>query len=148
MNLLIVKQKVERDDKMAINNWTANGRLTKDAELRYSGSGQGILTFTLAVQRDYKDENGDRPADFINCVLFGSSDAEKCRATKLVEYLTKGTQINVTARIQSRNYENNEGMTVYVTEAVIQELQLLGSPQEQQNNRRPGRNTNRQSSRR
>jgi single-strand DNA-binding protein len=117
---------------MALNNWNATGRLTKQAELRYSSEGQGICNFTLAVQRDYKDVNGDRPADFINCVLFGSKDNEKCRATKLVDYLNQGTQVNVTARLQSRSYENQDGFKVYVTEAVVQEIYLLSQPQEKQ----------------
>jgi single-strand DNA-binding protein len=138
---------------MSLNNWNATGRLTKQAELRYSSEGQGICNFTLAVQRDYKDANGDRPADFINCVLFGSKDNEKCRATKLVDYLGQGTQVNVVARLQSRSYENQDGFKVYVTEAVIQEIYLLSQPQnkeenqqqdnQQQNNRNQGnRNQN------
>jgi single-strand DNA-binding protein len=150
---------------MALNNWTANGRLTADSELRYTQNGQGILNFTLAVQRDYKDANGYRPADFINCVLFGSVDQEKCRATKLAEYLNKGTLVNVVARLQSRSYENNDGFKVYVTEAVIEEIYLLGQPQNQQednqqkdnrnqgnnrnqNNRNNNQNNNRQNNRR
>jgi single-strand DNA-binding protein len=138
---------------MALNNWTATGRLTKQAELRITSEGQGICNFTLAVQRDYKDANGDRPADFINCVLFGSKDNEKCRATKLVDYLNQGTQVNVTARLQSRSYENQDGFKVYVTEAVVQEIYLLSQPQEkqednqQQNNRNQGNNRNQNNNR-
>jgi single-strand DNA-binding protein len=128
---------------MSLNNWTATGRLTAQAELRYTSEGQGICNFTLAIQRDYKDANGDRPADFINCVLFGSKDQEKCRATKLVDYLNKGTQVNVVARLQSRSYENQDGFKVYVTEAVIQEIYLLSQPQNQQEDNQQQNNNNR-----
>lgn len=139
---------------MALNNWTATGRLTNQCDMRFTPSGQGIVNFTLAVQRDYKDANWDRPADFINCVLFGSDDPEKCRATKLSQYLNKGTQVNVVARMQSRSYENNDGFKVYVTEAVIQEIYLISQPQshednkqednQQQNNRNQGNNNRNQ----
>ena len=131
---------------MAINKWIANGRLTKDSELRYTQEGKGILTFTLAVSRNYKNANGEYDADFIQCVLFGSTDQERCRATKLADYLNKGTLVNVEARMQSRSYENQDGQMVYVTEAVIEEIQLLSQPQEKQ---QPQRNTrSRQNNRR
>lgn len=125
---------------MALNTWAANGRLTKDSELRYTQNGQGVLTFTLAVSRDYKNDQGEYDADFIQCVLWGSSDQQKDRATKLADYLNKGTLVNVVGRMQSRHYENQEGQSVYVTECNIDNIQLLAQPQEQPQNNRPVRN--------
>lgn len=109
-----------------INKAIIIGRSTKDAELRYTQTGKQVATFTLAVDRDYKNAQGEREADFIPCVVWG----------KLAEiagkYVTKGKQVAVAGRIQVRNYEDNNGQRRYVTEIIVSDMQLLGSRQEQQ----------------
>ncbi|WP_270693162.1 single-stranded DNA-binding protein [Enterococcus malodoratus] len=104
-----------------INNVTLVGRLTKDPDLRYTTSGTGVATFTLAVNRNFTSADGNREADFINCVIWRKS------AETLANYAHKGTLIGVTGRIQTRNYENQQGQRVYVTEVVAEGFQLLES---------------------
>ncbi|MFV0558909.1 MAG: single-stranded DNA-binding protein [Enterococcus sp.] len=104
-----------------INNVVLVGRLTKDPDLRYTASGSAVATFTLAVNRSFTNQNGDREADFINCVIWRKS------AETLANYARKGTLLGVTGRIQTRSYDNQEGKRVYVTEVVAENFQLLES---------------------
>lgn len=104
-----------------INNVTLVGRLTKDVELRYTPSNVAVGTFTLAVNRAFKNDNGEREADFINCVIWRKG------AEMLANYAKKGSQIGITGRIQTRNYENQQGQRVYVTEVVAENFALLDS---------------------
>ena len=106
------------------------GRLTKDVDLRYTPSNVAVATFTLAVNRTFKNENGDREADFINCVMW------RQQAENLANWTKKGALIGITGRIQTRNYDNQQGQRVYVTEVVAETFQLLESrnSQGQQNN--------------
>lgn len=104
-----------------INNVVLVGRLTKAPDLRYTASGTGVATFTLAVNRNFTNQDGNREADFINCVIWRKS------AETLANYARKGTLIGVTGRIQTRNYENQQGQRVYVTEVVTDNFQLLES---------------------
>lgn len=104
-----------------INNVVLVGRLTKDPDLKYTANGQAAASFTLAVNRSFKNANGDREADFINCVIWRKS------AETLANYARKGTMLGVTGRIQTRNYENQQGQRVYVTEVVVENFQLLES---------------------
>ena len=106
---------------MTINNVVLVGRMTKDAELRYTPSNVAVATFTLAVNRNFKNENGEREADFINCVIW------RQQAENLANWAKKGALIGVTGRIQTRNYENQQGQRVYVTEVVAESFQLLES---------------------
>lgn len=104
-----------------INNTVLVGRLTKDVELRYTPSNVAVATFTLAVNRSFKNENGDREADFINCVMW------RQQAENLANWTKKGALIGVTGRIQTRSYDNQQGQRVYVTEVVAEQFQLLES---------------------
>jgi single-strand DNA-binding protein len=104
-----------------INTVTLVGRLTRDVELRVSQSNVTVATFTLAVNRQFKNSNGEREADFINCVAF------KKTAEILNQYAGKGSQIGVTGSIQTRNYENKDGQRVYVTEVIANNIALLDS---------------------
>lgn len=105
------------------------GRLTKDIELRYTTSGTAVGTFTLAVNRQFTNASGEREADFINCVIWRKS------AESLANFTSKGSQIGVTGRMQTRNYENQQGQRVYITEVVVDNFTLLEkrSESEQQN---------------
>ncbi|MGH1831227.1 single-stranded DNA-binding protein [Enterococcus gilvus] len=104
-----------------INNVVLVGRLTKDPDLRYTANGTGVATFTLAVNRNFTNQDGNREADFINCVIWRKS------AETLANYARKGTLLGVTGRIQTRSYENQQGQRVYVTEVVAENFQLLES---------------------
>ena len=104
-----------------INNVVLVGRMTRDAELRYTPSNQAVATFSLAVNRNFKSQNGEREADFINCVIW------RQQAENLANWAKKGALIGITGRIQTRNYENQQGQRVYVTEVVADSFQLLES---------------------
>ncbi|HHJ6522597.1 TPA: single-stranded DNA-binding protein [Streptococcus pyogenes] len=109
-----------------INNIVLVGRMTKDAELRYTASQVAVATFTLAVNRRFKEQNGEREADFINCVIWRQS------AENLANWAKKGALIGVTGRVQTRNYENQQEQRVYVTEVVAESFQMLESRNSQQ----------------
>ena len=104
-----------------INSSNIVGRLTKDPEMRYSQQGKAIANYTVAVNRSFKNANGEREADFINCVQFGKG------AELTAEYMKKGSQLGITGRIQTRTYENKEGKTVFVTEVVAENVAFLDS---------------------
>ncbi|WP_316572294.1 single-stranded DNA-binding protein [Neobacillus sp. YIM B06451] len=95
------------------------GRLTKDPELRYTPSGVPMATFTLAVNRTFSNQQGEREADFINCVVWRKP------AENVANYLKKGSLAGVDGRIQTRNYEGQDGKRVYVTEVVAESVQFL-----------------------
>ncbi|WP_161979882.1 single-stranded DNA-binding protein, partial [Streptococcus sp. S784/96/1] len=100
-----------------INNVVLVGRLTRDVELRYTPGNVAVVTFTLAVNRNRKNQNGEREADFINCVIWNQP------AENLANWAKKGALIGITGRIQTRNYENQQGQRVYVTEVVADNFQ-------------------------
>lgn len=124
---------------MTINNVVLVGRMTKDAELRYTPSNVAVATFTLAVNRQFKSANGEKETDFINIVAWRKT------AEILSNYASKGSQIGITGRIQTRSYEGNDGKRVYVTEVVAETVMLLDGksnnqppqPQPQQKQERP-----------
>ena len=109
-----------------INNVTLVGRLTKDVELKYTPSNVANVSFTLAVNRTFKNANGEREADFINCVIWRQA------AENFANWAKKGALIGITGRIQTRNYENQQGQRVYVTEVIAENFQMLESRNQQQ----------------
>ena len=109
-----------------INNVTLVGRLTKDVELKYTPSNVANVSFTLAVNRTFKNANGERESDFINCVIWRKS------AENFANWVKKGALIGITGRIQTRNYENQQGQRVYITEVVAENFQMLESRNQQQ----------------
>ena len=109
-----------------INNVTLVGRLTKDVELKYTPANQAVAQFTLAVNRTFKNANGERESDFINCVIWRKS------AENFANWVKKGALIGITGRIQTRNYENQQGQRVYITEVVAENFQMLESRNQQQ----------------
>ncbi|MBV7391076.1 single-stranded DNA-binding protein [Enterococcus sp. ALS3] len=102
-----------------INNTVLIGRLTKEPDLRYTSSGQAVATFTLAVNRNFTNQSGNREADFINCVIWRKA------AENFANFAKKGSLVGITGRIQTRNYENQQGQKVYVTEVVVDSFQML-----------------------
>jgi single-strand DNA-binding protein len=97
------------------------GRLTRDPEMRYTPSGAACTQFTLAVDRQFTGANGEREADFIPVVTWRQL-AETCAS-----YLKKGRLCAVEGRVQTRNYENNEGRRIYVTEVIADNVRFLES---------------------
>ncbi|OXM84000.1 single-stranded DNA-binding protein [Paenibacillus rigui] len=97
------------------------GRLTRDPELRYTPAGVATCTFTLAVDRPFTNAQKEREADFINIVTW------RQLAENVANYLRKGRLTAVEGRIQVRNYENNEGKRVYVTEVIADNVRFLES---------------------
>lgn len=106
------------------------GRLTKDSELRFTENEKKVGNFTLAINRDYKNTNGEYETDFINCVVFGE------QAETLNKYTQKGDLIGVQGRLQTRNYEDKEGKKHYITEVLVNKVQFLSTknPQKNENN--------------
>ncbi|EIM5198709.1 single-stranded DNA-binding protein [Staphylococcus pseudintermedius] len=102
-----------------INRVVLVGRLTKNPELRHTQSGKSVCSFTLAVNRTFTNAQGEREADFINCIAF------KKTAENIINYLSKGSLAGIDGRIQSRSYENKEGQRVYVTEVICDSVQFL-----------------------
>ena len=95
------------------------GRLTKDIEVKYTPSGVAVGSFTLAVNRSFTNQQGEREADFIMCQIWRKA------AENLAKFTRKGSQIGIEGRIQTRNYENQQGQKVYVTEVVVNNFHLL-----------------------
>ena len=93
-----------------INNVVLIGRLTRDVDLRYTPQNQAVGQFTLAVNRNFKNQNGEYDADFINCVIW------RKLAENFANWVKKGNLVAITGHIQTRNYENQHGQRVYVTE--------------------------------
>ena len=110
-----------------LNNVSLVGRLTKDVELRYTPSNVAVATFTLAINRTFKNESGEREADFSNRVVW------RQQAENLANFAKKGALIGVIGRIQTRSYDNQQGQRVYVTEVVAEQFQLLESKGQQGN---------------
>lgn len=102
-----------------LNRVVLVGRLTKDPEYRVTPSGVAIASFTLAVNRTFTNAQGERQADFINCIVF------RKQADNVNTYLHKGSLAGVDGRLQSRSYDNQEGRRVFVTEVVCESVQFL-----------------------
>lgn len=114
-----------------LNRVVLVGRLTRDPELRVSQNNIAVATFNLAVNRPFTGQNGERGADFINCVVF------RKQAENVNQYVKKGSLVGIDGRIQTRNYENKDGQRVYVTEVVCESVQFLepkGSSNHSQSN--------------
>ncbi|MFZ7947189.1 MULTISPECIES: single-stranded DNA-binding protein [Bacillaceae] len=121
------------------------GRLTKDPDLKYTPAGKAVVSFTLAVNRPFKKQSGENEADFIMIQAWGKT------AENSANFLRKGSQAAVVGRVQTRNYENQQGQRVYVTEIVADSVQFLdpkgngqGQGQQGQGPRNQGYNNNQQ----
>ncbi|MFR6533827.1 MAG: single-stranded DNA-binding protein [Staphylococcus simulans] len=117
-----------------LNRVVLVGRLTKDPEFRTTQSGVDVATFTLAVNHNFKDKNGEQQADFINCVVF------RKQAENVNNYLNKGSLAGVDGRLQSRSYENQEGRRIFVTEVVCDSVQFLEPKNTQSSNNNQSNN--------
>jgi len=104
-----------------MNNVSLVGRITKDPELRTTGSGNVTTTITVAINRRFTNQAGEREADFIQCVVWNKQAENVCK------YVAKGSLVGVNGRIQTRNYDDKDGKKVYVTEVVAENVTFLDS---------------------
>jgi len=102
-----------------INNVVLVGRLTKAVDLRYTSNGTAYASFTVAVERNFKNQNGEKETDFINCAMWRKA------AENFANFTRKGSLVGIEGRIQTRNYENQQGQKVYVTEVLSENFSLL-----------------------
>lgn len=102
-----------------INRVVLVGRMTKDADLRYTPSGVAVATFTIALNRTYSNQQGEKEADFINCVIWRKP------AENVANFTKKGSLVGVEGRIQTRSFDGQDGKRVYVTEVVADSVQFL-----------------------
>ena len=102
-----------------INRVVLVGRMTRDPELRRTGQGDAVTSFTLAVNRNYTSRDGQQQTDFINCVVWRKP------AENVERYCSKGSLVGVEGRIQTRSYDNAQGQKVYVVEVICDSVQFL-----------------------
>ena len=106
-----------------MNVFTGIGRLTKDVDMKYTPNGLAVARFTIAINRPFKNQNGEQEVDFINCVAFGK------RAETIAQYVRKGHRIGITGSIMTGSYENNQGQKVYTTNVNVTGFTFLESAQ-------------------
>ena len=104
-----------------INNVVLVGRLTRAVDLRYTSNGTAYASFTVAIDRRYQNQNGERETDFINCVMWRKA------AENFANFTRKGSLVGIEGRIQTRSYDNQQGQKVYVTEVLAENFSLLES---------------------
>jgi len=97
------------------------GRLTRDPELRHTTSGRAVCQITLAINRTFTNQSGEREADFITVVVWDKA------AENVSKYVTKGRLVSVEGRLQTRNYDDKDGKKVYVTEVIASSVQFLST---------------------
>lgn len=109
-----------------LNRTALVGRMTRDPELRRTGNGTAVTSFTLAVNRNFTS-NGGQEADFIPCTVWNKV------AENVEHYCSKGSLVSVDGRLQSRTYDNAQGQKVFVVEVVCDSVQFLDTKQKQEN---------------
>lgn len=113
-----------------INRVVLVGRLTKDPELKYTPNGIAVARFTLAVNRTFSNQQGEREADFINCVVW------RKQAENTANFLRKGSLAGVEGRIQTSSFDGQDGKRVFMTEVVADSVQFL-EPKNASSSQRP-----------
>lgn len=103
-----------------------SGRFTRDPDLRYTSNGNAVVSFKLAIPRKYINEEGEREADFINCVAWRKT------AEFIAQYFTKGQMIAIQGRIEGRSYEAADGNKHYITEVVVEQAEFAGEKKQKQ----------------
>ena len=114
-----------------MNKAILTGRLTKDPELKTTQSGVSVCSFTIAVNRRFKNADGNYDADFINCVAW------RQQAEHLSKYFAKGRMVGIVGNIQTRFYEN-DGKRVYITEVIVEEVHFVDSKATEAAENKPG----------
>lgn len=103
------------------------GRLTRDPEVKNTTTGNAVATFTLAADRRFKNKDGQKEADFIPIVVWGK------QAEFVGQYLSKGSQIGLSGRLQVRSYDGQDGQRRYVTEVVADEVYFISTKRKENN---------------
>ena len=122
------------------------GRTVQSPEITYLQDGKAITRFTLAVQRDYKDKDGNRPADFIRCVIWGTNE-ESNKATVFADFVKQGDLVDINGRIETRSFEGQDGNQVYVTEINVRDFHFLAKKSESSKDQSNQSNQSKQSNR-
>lgn len=105
-----------------MNSINLIGRVVRDADLKFAqGSGTAVCKFTVAVDRDFKNKDGQKEADFLNCIIFNKA------AESLSPYLVKGKLVGITGRVQTGNYTNKDGVKVYTFDVMVEKTRFLDS---------------------
>src|SRR3954452_8690029 len=117
----MIKPSNGKGDESMINQVTLVGRLTRDPELRKTAEGTAVTHITLAVNRPFRNHNGEFETDFVQCTLWRKAAENTC------QYCRKGAVVGITGRLQSRNYDNKEGKRVYVTEVIAETVRFLST---------------------
>lgn len=120
-----------------LNTITIMGRMVRDPEIRKTSNGTSVVSFTLAVDRDYADDNGDRETDFIDCVAWAHT------ADFIGEYFSKGAQMAVNGRLQLRDWEDNDGNRRRAAEIKVDNVYFGGSKRESAEPQNPRANNQR-----
>lgn len=111
-----------------LNKIVLIGRLTRDPELRYTPNGTAVCNFSLAIERNFTNQNGERDVDFVDIVVW-RKQAENC-----ANYLGKGRLVAVEGRLQIRSYENKDGQKRRVAEVVANDVRFLEWPDKDDDN--------------
>ena len=119
-----------------MNKVSLIGRLTRDPELRYTSSNLPVATFSLAVNRNFTNQSGEREADFINIVVW------RKQAENVKNYLTQGSQVAIDGRLQTRTYDGEDGKKRYITEVIADNVQFLDSKGSRDNSMSSSSNNN------
>lgn len=114
-----------------LNKSVLMGRLTKDPELRMTGNQIPVATFTIAIDRKFKDATGNKQTDFINCVAWRKT------AELISQHFTKGRMIAVVGSIQVRSWDDNSGNKKYLTEVIVDEFSFTGESKTSQQSYTP-----------
>ena len=101
-----------------MNKVILTGRFTRDPEIKYTNDGASIARFSIAVNRRFVKEGSDQKADFLNCIAFGKS------AEFIEKYFSKGMKADLSGRIQTGSYTNKDGVKVYTTDIVVEEIEF------------------------
>lgn len=112
------------------------GRLTRDVEINTTAAGKSVARFSIAINRKFKNEEGNYEADFINCVAFSNT------ADFVSKYFSKGNAIGITGRIQTGSYTNKDGQKVYTTDVVVEEAEFVESKNASGNASAPANDVN------
>jgi single-strand DNA-binding protein len=111
-----------------INQVTLVGRLTRDPEIKKTAEGTAVANVTLAVNRHFRNHNGEIDTDFVQCTLWRKA------AENTVQYCRKGSVVGITGRLQTRHYDNQEGRRIFITEVVAETVRFLSAkPHDERN---------------
>lgn len=110
-----------------MNKVILKGNITKDIELRHTGSGVAVATFTVATKRNYKNQNGEYESDFIRCVAYRET------AEVINKYFQKGSGIIIEGNIRTGSYEGQDGKKVFTTDVMVEHIDFIDKKEKVEN---------------